>query len=227
VKPTVDIFDNFLQSLTWTFDVKKSTISGNENTIKLCGSLWWIRPMSEVFLDGVPFIVVSVKPEDNSFTVSSNVDLQVKEVKLKIPFYFHGTPLATSNELNMIDWTAKYPLIYLMEVIQDDIQEDESVNSRISTLRLFFLDQSNFNDWLTDDHYLDAINPMANLAEYVVSEMKKSSMIGLIGKYKLTYHANFNPIFTFKGHEKQLFNDHLSGVELRIDVPFRREQCEC
>lgn len=140
-------------------------------------------------------------------------------------FYFHGTPMATGNELSKINESSeKTPMAYLLEIVTDIKDNDpESLIDRNSDVSLFFLDEANFGDWDTDQHYSNAIVPMMNYAELFVKYLDSTSGIGKIDSYQLTYHAKFGlNIRTNSGHIQNLFPEKLSGVQLRVTLPILR-----
>lgn len=120
-------------------------------------------------------------------------------------------------------------MVYLLEVIEDNFLEDDNLLDRTSDLRLFFLTEANFEDWKTDQHYLDAIEPMRSMVDFFISEvLKKSKGLGKIEGYDVINHANFGVYTTDKGHTKKIFNDDYSGCELRITLPIKSDySCGC
>jgi hypothetical protein len=138
-------------------------------------------------------------------------------IKLDAPFFVHGTPYATNKKL---DKEVQYPIVYLLEIIKEQIPTNrDSKFESIPTLRLFFLDEANFNDWDTDKLYSDVVTPQRNYTDYVLSNIKNSKIFGLPTNVEITTYAKFGQFFDNKGVLNSIFNKTLSGVEMRLDLP--------
>lgn len=191
-------------------------------TVTVCNTLN-IRNGSPFVLNGDDYIAISVNTRFGEITYASLVAPLVNDTVFgTVPFYFHGTPMATGNEMSRIlSGSDKLPMIYLLEIITDVKDKDpESSIDRLTDVRLFFLDEANFGDWDTDQHYSEAIIPMMNYADLFVDYLIESSNVGVINDYELTYHAKFGLNYkTNSGHIQNLFPEKLSGVQLRIKMP--------
>ena len=191
-------------------------------TIKVCETSH-LRPGSIITIGIIEYEVVSIVGTlitlKGGSTITTSGTFAFPEV-----FFFHGTPIMVGSELNNIrDSEAKTPFIYLYEVLEDEfIEEVGSSIERNSNLRLFFLDQANFKDWDTEHHYSEAIVPMNKLSAEFIHFLKTNGNIGLFPNFSLIYHANFTIKYTTNGHETRLFNDELSGVELKINLPIKK-----
>jgi hypothetical protein len=186
----------------------------------------------------------SFKINSTSF-VAKKVDLDLKKITYNslvapvvgdnifgaTPFFWHGTPIAVGNELQRILQSEnKLPMVYLYEIITDEFDNDsESAIDRESSLRLFFLDEANFADWDTDEHYSGAIIPMASYAEALLKYLEKNSGVGEIKNFSMSYYAKFGlNIKVNSGHVQNLFPENVSGVEVRFTLPILKKlSCEC
>jgi hypothetical protein len=144
------------------------------------------------------------------------------------PKFFHGTVLATSVELsNLEKGSDKLPMIYLLEVIKERVNNDDGLTLEVEAdVRLFFLAEANIEDWNTDGHYTGAIKPMRILADMFIEGLKDSGTVGDFESYTLINHAKWGVYTTDRGTKSKLFPDDLSGCELQINIPFLKE-CEC
>jgi hypothetical protein len=82
---------------------------------------------------------------------------------------------------------------------------------------LFFLDEANYNDWISSDYYPNVIDPMRSLANEMIKVLKNQTQIIDFENYlasPVTKFANFDR----NGNIKKLFNDDLSGFELDFDL---------
>lgn len=224
--PTVDIIEELVEGFNPTTQITGVVDNGGGSyTITVCNTLN-IREKSPFKVDGNSYTAKSVNTKTKEITYTTVVAPSVNDVvEGSVPFYFHGTPMATGSEITRIlNSVNKLPMIYLLEIITD-IKDNtpDSIIDRRSNVLLFFLDEANFGDWDTDQHYSEAIVPMMNYAELFVKYLENNSNIGVIDSYELTYHAKFGlNIKTNGGHVQNLFPDKLSGVQLSITLPIRK-----
>lgn len=212
-----DVLEAFINGLGYVADVWEAVYSAPNTTITV-GNVLHLRAGLTVSIDGAGAEIISVDYGANSFVVSGDFS-SASLVTFPTPFFFHGTPLATNSHISRLKDDSMVPMVYLYEVIRENLG---GPNSRMieSSLRLFFLDVSNFQDWDTDEHYSLAIRPMRNLADYFIWSAKKQ-----VGKMQagdrseIITHAKFGAVNN-KGHFQSIFNVHLSGVEVSIDLVF-------
>lgn len=137
--------------------------------------------------------------------------------------YKHGTVIDTNDELVKIDdSTNKFPLVYVNEPFTETFNRDpESAVDRTSPLRIFFLSNFDVQDWNTDDHYKQVIQSMNNLADEFITYFRTAAGYGIITTEQRTNHVNLSVQRTLKGQETQVFDDYLSGVEIRFTLPIK------
>jgi hypothetical protein len=230
--PTVDIIETLVEGFNPTSDITNvvDNLDGTF-TITVCNTLN-IREKSPFKVNDLDYVATIVDTKTKEIVYESVVAPLVNQlIKGTTPFYFHGTPMATGNEITRIlDSGNKLPMIYLLEIITDEFNNTpDSDIDRNSTVNLFFLDEANFGDWDTDQHYSEAILPMMNYAKLFVDYLEDSRNIGQFDTYSLTYRAKFGlNIRTNSGHIQNLFPDKLSGVQLAITLPIRKNlACVC
>lgn len=149
-------------------------------------------------------------------------------VEISAPKFHHGTIKAVSSELNKLSSRDYLPMIYLYEILQENRNRDnENPISREPELSIFFLEEANFKNWLTEDHYTEVIKPMDNLAERFIDLIQNDSFFGSIEEqdYTITPHAKFG-WSDRNGHLRNMFDINLSGVELKIKIPIQRSCSE-
>jgi len=234
-RETVDIIRDFVELLDFQFDITSAVDNGDGTYTLFACKTYQIQPLPNcpLVIDGVKYTVKSV---DNnvSITIAGPSIPTVTQFQIPKPYYFHGTVIKTNLELSQIKKQMdKMPLVYLLEVLVDNFNNNSEVPlDRTSDLRLFFLAPSNFSEWKTTDHYTGAILQMRNLAYQFISILNKSRIIDEFDDYELINRVNFGVYVTDKGNTKRIFNEQLSGVELRINLPINRifdckESCEC
>lgn len=174
------------------------------------------------------YTITSVDYDLNTVTMTGNSLPSVGTIEIYNPYFFHGTINQTNAELSRITQLKnKTPMIYLYESIDESFNYHKENNiERISNLRIFFLTQSNFEDWETTDYYSYALKPMRYLMDNFLLSLKNSSVIGRFNEYTSRNHTRFGVFVTDKGYELNYFSDHLSGIELNINLPIVRETCD-
>ncbi len=181
-----------------------------------------------------PFVSVGgVSYEVVSFT--NNTDITVNFTALPsgstwtsdAPYVYYGNPIQMSNEIDKEqNPNAKYPAIIVFEN-GNSVQELEPISTIESTesLEMFFVDIANYEDWLIDDFYSNVVNAMEDLSYQFVDACREYKYIE-----ELTATATRERISKWgvrlirsgKGSADTIFNDNLSGVSLRIDLPISR-----
>ena len=62
---------------------------------------------------------------------------------------------------------------------------------------------------------------MRNLADLFIKKLDEHASIGLFDSFELANHVKFG-VWTEKGHDKRVFNEYLSGVELLVNLPLKK-----
>ena len=226
ITPTADLIENILNGITYTEEIKSFVDNGDGTiTITVYDTLH-ARPLGTITIDGADYTVVSVV-NGASITYTGAIPV-IMSYALASPFYFHGTPIMINEHLSQIkDDRNKLPMVYLLEIMRENFDTDpESAIDRTSDITLFFMDISRFEQWTTDQHYTNAINPMRNLAQSFIDSVDNKNGVGKFANYTTISHANFGIYFTNQGHQTPIFNEKISGVELQISLPFRKD-CIC
>jgi len=199
---------------------------GGSYTISVCNTLN-IRELSPFKVNANNETAKSVDTELKTITYETGTPPQKFDIVYGAkPFFFHGTPIATGNELSLIlESGSKLPMVYLLEIITDTLDRNpESSIERTTQVNLFFLDEANFGDWDTDEHYSQAVIPMMNYAEAFLDYLDNAPLVGVIDTAPMTYHAKFGlEIRTNSGHVKNLFPEELSGVQVTITLPLLKD----
>lgn len=207
--------DNVIDNLDGTFDLEMCDISH-------------LQPGFTVTIGGNSYVIDSFIAGGLKITGSNPI--VVTSFVAYPPYFFHGTVLEANKDLtNIIDASSKTPMIYFYEVISETFYEDnDNAIERESDIRLFFLTQANFANWNTNDYHENAIQPMRRLMERFIRVLKDYPTIDEIVSYTVINQNKFGVFIADKGYEKSLFNDNLSGVELRINLAIRKEvNCVC
>jgi hypothetical protein len=225
---TVDYIESFLSGINFKTFITADSNDGTNTTITV-KEMFYARAGLTIDIDGTDYTIVSVD-YDNKQIVVSGVVVGPSEAELQAVKYFHGTPLAVNEELSLIPMTSeKAPLLYVYEIIPEDYNHE--VNNqldRTASVRMVFLDDSSAQI-TTDEHYSNVITPVSNLVNKFVKELlnERSTLIkDLITTSRRVNHVKFGTYIDGKGHERKIFQDKFTGIELQIDLPFRKVK-EC
>jgi len=154
-------------------------------------------------------------------------DLQGK-IFLPPPFYISGTKMATNREwtISTSDMTSKTPLAWLLELIRLEKQGRESSVNWRSDLRLFFLDETDIQNYYTKDHRDNVVEPMSRLAELFMEVVNNDKTFETIDDYELVTFSRFG-VETDRGMFENILDANLSGVELRVTLGKYNANCHC
>ena len=95
------------------------------------------------------------------------------------------------------------------------------------SLTLYFMGDCNPNNMFTADHREQVINPMKNFADHFINYVnKRRNYFGIVSSFEIIDRP-FLEIQGVDGGGSRLFDENLSGVELRIDVPLKNNCVGC
>lgn len=158
------------------------------------------------------------------------------------PIYFdHGTLKDTEanrtyEQTYQVD---NLPLIWLRTPLSKEYQDDFSSLESIVDVELFILDycypvgapEGVDKIWFSKESETEVVKPMENLwRKRILKYLKENSCIfGDMTEVKDTVRGrNFISQESEDGGTKSLFSEDLSGVQVRLDLPFRKHtQCNC
>jgi len=148
------------------------------------------------------------------------------------PFYKHGTPMATNNELFHVDNDQQLPLVWLLEILTQSVfQNEENPLDYSSDLRLFFLDEYDPEDDLTSDLYTDIVRPMHSMVDEFIKEVKKDGNYNDVDEYMTINWSKFGVYTTNKGSTSKVLDAYLSGIEVKITLEIMKitdcNDCVC
>ena len=230
-KETVDIVEELIGQLEIVVPFDTITDNGDGTyTIESCDT-GYLFPCYKFDIGGVIYTVQNEVGKEfvfsERFTIKGNIIPTATELTLDALKYYHGTVIATKEELAKKELSSdKFPMAFLLEVLEDDFNnKNDSRIDRNSNFRLFFLSETDENNWNTEEHYEFSIKPMRSLLYKFINHLNGSNLIGEIDSYKAINHAKFGVYLSSKGgHTQRIFNDKLSGVELRINLPILKSR---
>jgi len=230
---TIDIVEDVVNAMVFPVEIKGIATSGTQHTLTVC-NIYHAQPGFNVTIDNKKYLIKSISAPD-TIVVQGSPAITATSFNLYPPFFFHGTPIQQGMELNQITKAFdKTPMVWFHEQFTDRFIEDALVAmERESRIRLFFLTQADYEKWLTDDTYHNAIEPMRRLAENFIDELK----VYRVGcekrfntddlEFELINYHRFGVFISNRGMEKSLWADKLAGVELAITLPvFKINPCD-
>lgn len=224
-RETVDIVGDLVAGIDTSVNIK--TITDNLDgsyTITTCNTKY-LKPCLRFDVDSVTYEVIDEVGKEfvpnEKFTVKGGSIITQNVISLPAMKYFHGTVIATSQELDKKQFdTEKFPMVYLLEVINDNFNNlPENKIDRVSDFRIFFLTNTDEENWLTADHYRLAIKPMRNMLYQFIEDLNNNANIEEFSNFTAINHARFGVYTTDKGHTRRVLNDKTSGVEVRLSLP--------
>lgn len=148
-------------------------------------------------------------------------------VFLTPPFYQTGTKIAAENEWRDAapDLRQKTPLVWLLEVIRVRKFGREDARAFETSLRLFFLDETDVTQFVTKDHRREVVVPMERLAEAFLNVLRDSRKVRTIEEYELLTFSRFG-VETERGVIQNILSADLSGVELQFTLTMYKAGCK-
>lgn len=139
-------------------------------------------------------------------------------------FYLTGTRLAANNEWTRsgADLTAKLPLIWLLETMNERFGGQESSIERSSDLRIFILEETNVREFYTRDHREQVVRPMQELAMELVRVVTNTARFKRPENFQIRSFSRFGVEET-KGVVQNILDANLSGVELQLTLDIYKE----
>ena len=218
---TVDIIGDFIKGLKIEGDILAASIVDGHTDI-LVSNTYHLRKGMPVLIDDVGYKITDVQ-QDSVITVLGEID---KPKKYRAPslVYFHGTPVMTNNHIAEATEAQKTPMVYLYEILREKFHGPNSGLDRTSSIRLFFLDSANFEDWETEDHYTNRLYGLNSLVEFFREQaVKYECKFHLFDvSFDVINHTRFGVFTSMKGHEKRIFDEDLTGVELSFELPIKK-----
>jgi len=223
-----DIISDVISEMDLSIEI--TSVTDNEDgtyTIVVCD----VKHLQVGFtweIDGESYVISNIDYSTKTIILTGSVEPDTGSFNAYDVQFYHGTIIQTNNELTQIvNVSDKTPMIYLYESFDErfNLQKTDAIE-RVSDVRIFFLTQANFEDWVTTDYYNHALTSMRYLLDNFLYTLDRNSEIGRIESYDARNHTKFGLFVTDKGYELNYFDDHLAGIELNISIPVKRNECE-
>ena len=229
---TVDIVKDLVENMNLQLSILSVSREDDLHTLTVCNPLYLSGKSSDnsntftIEIDGNNYDVISVIGQ--TVVLSGSEDISLGKKTIDSPYFFHGTILQTNNELSLIgDVFQKTPMVYMRRTFVENWNRFSSAE-RTADITLYFLTQANFDSWMTESFDTFAVKPMRQLCYAFIDSLLANKQIGEFKTYTITDNIKFATFVNDKGYENQKFNDTLSGVQLDISLPIRRNyKCTC
>lgn len=143
--------------------------------------------------------------------------------------YFHGAPQTFNEEYNTKNASTreKTPVIWLLEHFEEDFFGRERSIERKSKFRVFFLDETNEEEWTAEQHHLLVIQPLMNLSDAFVNEFAKDKTFKTIELFTERPRIKFGKYVDDRGNERKIVDENFSAVELSAAFEkFKSTKCK-
>ncbi len=186
----------------------------------------WLYVSQVVTIEGNDYTVEALE-QNVSFDLKqrSHTNVITGSFNIPPPTFFYGTWIMTNSERDDIGINSdKVPFIWLYETRTEALKLSPLVpQDRDVPLRLFFMGNSNYQEWLTAKHYDLVLHPLDALVRNFLDAILRSACIvkPLTGDLDKIYHANAGSVDK-DGHLKALFNEELSGIEANLTLQINK-----
>lgn len=226
---TFQIIKNLVASLQVNFLISNASVDGDNFKLET-ECTWWLSINCDIVIDNKPYTIVSFLINDHIIVSGPSIPV-VNSFAVPVPEFLNGTLKMAREEVTAEpDKELVFPLVYLKEIIKDDEEDDdESMIDREADLRLFFIASADTENWLTDDHYENVIDPMQSMVSLFKAKVKVNKLFVDNAKYN---SLPLNNISVDEDQNKSLFDTNLSGIELRFFAQIREDlscvsKCDC
>lgn len=226
-KDITDILTELVSNIDFTVNIKSVTGTLPEQIIEV-DNLFHAQVGFSVTIDGNSYSITAIDEDTKTLTLSGDTEITATSFQLYAVYFFHGTPIATTNEINQNqDAFTKTPMVWLWENFTEKYLSELDSCERETELNLYFLTQCDYDQLITNDIYQDAIKPMKRLLETFVAQLIKSGQFDMNEfAYNTENFAKFGVYAREKGSTKNLVADKMSGVSMNSVLRiYRTKEC--
>ena len=218
---------NIVQNIVFAMDYSIQGVYSVDDEKTYACQTKWARVGKIVWNNNQKFLVESL--EEDEWLVGQH-DTQVLDgtIYLPQPIFIHGTKKATNREWTILNKnvTSKTPIIWLLGSLNYKQFGRESTIDIESSLRIFFLDETDVTNYYTADHVTQVVYPMEQLAMEFIETINKNRNFKTIEDWEIIEFTRFG-VEQENGMFQNILDANLSGVELRITLTKYKENCKC
>ena len=209
------------------------SLGGSKYKLNTSNTLY-LRTSKKVTIDSVEYRVTDF--DINSYvtvqaTNGSDTPVTVSSFTINTPTFKWGNPKMVSAEIvaeiNNGDNVHPYMWVVARTNTGRTLNPSSAVRS-LPTFNIFLLDSNDKENWTTEDHYDNDIYPLNNYIDFFESILKSRRDLFDTDSidYDTTDHINFGDYVVDKGMEEKILNDDVTGIQLRIEIPYTIDTCE-
>lgn len=213
-----DILESVLDNMSRSINVLSvvDNLDGSY-TLSTCNVKYLQKGFTQI-IDEVEYVISDVNYDDNEITIVGSVSPPTGIFEAYAFKYYHGTITQTNNELGRVtNVSDKTPMIYLLERFSEEFNGDTLLaHERTADVRLFFLTQANYEDWVTNDYYEQSLRATRNLLDLFLHTLSSDPKFLRQFAYKTTSNTRFGFESSEKGYVVNYFGDNLAGIECQF-----------
>ena len=216
-----DIVENWINLIDLSQSITSITNEADGTSLVYTKKTWWAIENGYATIGGNRHLIKEISRNNYLRVVGSPVGTSYS---LDVPFYTHGTINQTDIERQLLrnDSQQVTPMIYLYEPINERYNNSSNPIEREAELRIAVLSDYKL-DQFTEDIYQYAVSAMRELTEYflmvVLKQVRDIDVFNV--EYDIRNYAKHGVVIE-NGSEKNIFSENLSGVELNLNLKFKR-----
>jgi hypothetical protein len=216
----IDFFKDFIKNkVSYELEIVSTVYNATEDeTTLVVTDAMYSRKKLSIFIDEVEKVIKSVA--GNTIIITGDVSSGAR-YRLLTPYFNYGYVIGVNAEMvEELDTNKITPFIYMPEGIKErtPIAKDSTVSKTYPTLRFYFLDQSNFDEFTVEEYYTKVISRMYKLSEHFVNTIIDSKLLKLNSDYDIDNVVKFGVVADMRGTTSKIFDNDFSGVLLTIDT---------
>ena len=176
------------------------------------------------------FQITTINYDDEiaAISVPAGINFSEGPYLLPEPFFISGTKLATNREWTIADSNLmkKTPIIWLLETIDETRFGRGDSRDFETSLRMFFLDETDIKNYYTEDHRREVVLPMQKLVAEFIEVVNSDVRFKAVEDYRMKTFSRFG-VENENGMFQNILDANLSGVELTITLTKFKTNCKC
>lgn len=232
-----DILNTLVTGMNFSVTIGSVTVNADGSITLRCDNIYYSQIGFDIYIGANIYRIVDFNQATETITVTGSGTITPGDVfRMYGVKFFHGTPIATAQELKDLDNTAvdnaqnKIPMIWLWENFTEEVVDDMTAmtGGREIECELYALTGADEDAWKTSDAYTYGIKPMRRLIELLIAEIKSDTATFNADElpYKTENYSKFGVFIRTKGATTRLFADKLCGLETKLRLKlWPKEYC--
>jgi len=221
----ISTMETLVAGMTPIITIDTNTAEGSDWRLTMCRT-YWLMVNAKITIGGQTFKVLEID-QDVSILVSGTAQPIGTTFQLEAPEFWHSSHRKVNTERkNQINITRPFVYLPVYEIVEDHNDEtDISYTANIRPLFLASFDERKDTIDLQQSEVIEPMNAMATLFEELVESLDQQ--FNEPDSYTRKEWMNFGNE-TVWGNDELIFDQPLSGVELRLDLEVLDENlCLC